>query len=291
MLVVGLTGDIGAGKSTLADFWKRAGASVVSADAIVDEIWKQGILNEEVCRRWGQSIISDEGHPDHKRIASIIFENEEEYRWLGRIIHPLVRSIMEGRILSMDGWVVAEIPLLFENSVPWWVDETAYVTASLNQRISRNSKRKWSTKEILRREDWLLSSDKKRELADYVVENEGELEDLFRTAMLMAAVFREMASCVTLSVEWENDAEARDFAERLGKERLVAFSEIVPVHMSPGKSSGEISRAWRIEAVTTERLFPVIMEMAHKKGKFPRSARIRKTDKSLRNWIREAQQY
>ncbi|MGC9372198.1 MAG: dephospho-CoA kinase [Thermovirgaceae bacterium] len=288
MLVVGLTGDIGAGKSTLAEFWKRAGASVVIADEVVDEIWKQGVLNESIRRRWGESIISEGGHPDHERIASIVFEDVNEYRWLSRTIHPLVRSFMEGRILSMDGWVVAEIPLLFENGVPWWVDETVYVTAPLSERIERNRKRKWSADEIARREKWLLPSCTKSESADYVVDNKGKLERLFQRAMDLASVFREMASCITLSVEWENETEARGFAEGLGTEGLVAFTGIHEVQMSPGGSASETARAWRTEAVTTERFFPVILEMAQSRGKYLRSGRIRRTDKSLRNWIREA---
>ncbi len=288
MLVVGLTGDIGAGKSTLADFWKRAGASVVIADEIVNEIWKQGVLNDSIRRRWGNSIISMEGHPDHERIASIIFEDESEYRWLARTIHPLVRSTMEGRILSREGWVVAEIPLLFENGVPWWVDETVYVTAPVSQRIQRNRKRQWESDEIARREKWLLPSCKKCETADFVVDNEGKLETLFEKATDLAFLFREMASCITLSVEWENETEARNFAERLRTEGLVAFTGIYEAWMCRGNSVPETVKGWRTESVTTERLFPVILEIAQKRGKYPRSGRIRRTDKSLRKWIREA---
>ncbi|MGC9489759.1 MAG: dephospho-CoA kinase [Thermovirgaceae bacterium] len=290
MLVVGLTGDIGAGKSTLADFWKQAGASVVIADEVVDEIWKQGVLNELIRKRWGKSVISQAGNPDRERIASIVFEDENEYRWLARTIHPLVRSILEGRILSMDGWVVVEIPLLFENGVPWWVDVTVYVTAPMSQRIERNRKRKWAANEIARREKWLLPSCKKSEAVDYVVNNSGKLESLYQRALDLASVFREMASCITFSVEWENETEARDFAAKLGTECLVAFTWIYEVHMSPGGSAPETTRVWRTEAVTTERFFPVIMEMAQSRGKYPRSGRIRRTDKSLRNWIREVRQ-
>jgi len=288
MLVVGLTGDIGAGKSTLADFWKRAGASVVIADEVVDEIWEQGVLNELIRRRWGNSVIAEGGHPDRERIASIVFEDENEYRWLAHTIHPLVRSIMEGRILSMEGWVVAEIPLLFENGVPWWVDETVYLTAPLIQRIERNRNRKWAADEIARREKWLLPSCKKSEAADYVVNNTGKLESLYQRALDLASVFREMASCITLSVEWENETKARDFAAKLETEGLVAFTGIYEVHMNPGGSAPEAGKVWRTETVTTERFFPVIMEMVQSRGKFPRSGRIRRTDKSLRNWIREA---
>jgi hypothetical protein len=106
--------------------------------------------------------------------------------------------------------------------------------------------------------------------------------------MDLASVFREMASCITLSVEWENETEARDFAATLGTEGLVAFTGIHQVHMNPGGSAPETARAWRAEAVTTERFFPVILEMAQSRGKYLRSGRIRRTDKSLRNWIREA---
>jgi len=291
MLVVGLTGDIGAGKTTLADFWERAGASVIDADAIVDEIWKQRILNETIRRRWGASVFSCGEEPDHSRIASIVFNDEEEYQWLARTIHPMVRSIMEGRILSLDGWVVAEIPLLFENGAPWWVDETVYLSASLERRIQRNSGRKWAAGEMKRREKWLLPPKRKMELADYVLNNDKNIETLYKKAMDLGLLFRDMASCVTLSTEWENESDAREYAGDLLQRNLVAFVQVLSAEKKETEMSAPSSTRWRTEAVTVERFFREIMALSGKKGKFARCERIRRTDGMTRDWIREAHRY
>jgi dephospho-CoA kinase len=291
MLVVGLTGDIGAGKTTLADFWERAGASVIDADAVVDEIWKQGILNETIRRRWGASVFSSGGEPDHSRIASIVFNDEEEYQWLARTIHPMVRSIMEGRILSQDGWVVAEIPLLFENGAAWWVDETVYLSASLQRRIQRNNGRKWAEGEMKRREKWLLPSNRKMELADYVLNNDENIGTLYKKAMDLGLLFRDMASCVTLSTEWESESDAREYAGDLLQRNMVAFVDVLPAETGETEISASSSTRWRTEAVTVERFFREIMALSGKKGKFARCERIRRTDRMIRDWIREAHRY
>jgi dephospho-CoA kinase len=291
MLVVGLTGDIGAGKTTLADFWERGGASVIDADAVVDEIWKQGILNETIRRRWGSSVFSSDDEPDHSRIASIVFNDEEEYQWLARTIHPLVRTIMEGRVLSLNGWVIAEIPLLFENGPPWWVDETIYLSASLERRMQRNSGRKWAEDEMKRREKWLLPPNRKRELADYVLENDENIETLYKKAMDLGFLFRDMASCVTLSVEWERERDARQHAGNILQKNLVAFVEVLPAEMGESGRPVPGSTRWRTEAVTVERFFPEIMALSGKEGKFARCGRIRRTGRMIRDWIREAHRY
>lgn len=292
MLVVGLTGDIGAGKTTLSGLWKRAGAYVINADAVVGEIWEQGSLDASVRKRWGDYVFPDGGKPDHNRIASIVFDDEKEYRWLCGLIHPLVRNVIEGRILSLDGWIVVEIPLLFENGVPWWVDETVYLTASLDLRIARNSSRNWTESEIKRRGKWLLSCEMKKERADYVLNNSGDIEDLEKRATDLASVFRDMASCVTVSVELATKQDTLDFAERLVSENLAAYVNIFSREMVASRSfSASSGRAIGAEAFTIERYVPKIVEIAASldiKGIFTRAERIRRTAKSLRDWIREA---
>lgn len=292
MLVVGLTGDIGAGKTTLAGFWKQAGASVLDADATVREIWASGSLDAMVRERWGDAVFSENGGPDHGRIASMVFSDEKEYKWLCRVIHPMVRAIMEKRILSMDGWIVTEIPLLFENGAPWWVDETVYLTASRDLRVLRNADRQWTQDEIERREKWLLPPERKREMADHVLENNGKVEDLQRTASELAVIFRDMSACVAFSTEWEEEEDARRFAAALMGAKLASCCTLFPLEAGMDCDVPEkTARMWRTEALTTERYLQAIERIARESegdALFHRSERIRRAGRDLRNWIREA---
>ena len=178
MLVIGLTGDVGAGKSTVSSAWGSQGARVISADPIVAELWKREDLVTLAVERWGRSVLTAAGTLDHGAVSRVIFSDAKEYRWACGIIHPLVREEMERRIEDLDGWIVAEIPLLFENGVPEWVDLTVYVEASEEDRVRRNAFRGWDREELHRRERWLLESGSKKTRADLITSNDGTLDEL-----------------------------------------------------------------------------------------------------------------
>ncbi|MDO9509390.1 MAG: dephospho-CoA kinase [Thermovirgaceae bacterium] len=200
MLAVGLTGDVGAGKSTLSSIWAAAGAHVVDADAVVAELWKTEEVISLATGRWGRVILSGDGMPDHAAVSRIVFDDETEYRWLCDAIHPMVREIMAERVRRLDGWVVAEIPLLFENGVPEWIDLTVYVEAAMELRFSRNRSRGWGPEEMIRRERWLLERSKKQGMADLVMTNDGSLERLEREARDLARRFLAASSIMLISV-------------------------------------------------------------------------------------------
>lgn len=193
MLALGVTGDVGAGKSTLTGAWRDAGASVLDADGIVRALWSTGAVRERAVRRWGERILNRDGAVIPSEVAKTAFRDAVEYRWLCDLLHPLVRIEMERAIASLGGWVVAEIPLLFEGGVPQWIDATVYVTASLAVRRQRNRARGWDDGEILRREAFLLPGEEKSRLATVVLRNEGTREAFLLEASEMAARFRDMA--------------------------------------------------------------------------------------------------
>ncbi|HON34016.1 MAG: dephospho-CoA kinase [Thermovirgaceae bacterium] len=201
MLVIGLTGDVGAGKSTVSSAWASQGARVISADPIVAELWKRRDLAALAVGRWGRGILNAEGTLDHVALSGFIFGDEEEYRWACGIIHPLVREEMEKRIDGLDGWVVAEIPLLFEKGVPEWVDLTVYIEASEEERVRRNAFRGWDRKELHRRERWLLEPEDKKTRADLVISNDGTLDELVENARDLGSRFLSLSSLTRVCFE------------------------------------------------------------------------------------------
>lgn len=220
MLALGVTGDVGAGKSTLTRFWKEMGASVLDADEIVRSLWKRPDVIGKAVSRWGRGVADNGGNILRGEIAARAFSCAEDYAWLCGLLHPLVRIEMERISASLEGWVVAEIPLLFEGGVPEWIDATVYLAAPEEKRRDRNSARGWDGREILRRESFLLPSEEKKRRADMVLENTGTLEDLRETAGKKALFFRRLSGLVRYTVTFQRYEDVLLYRDFLWKERL-----------------------------------------------------------------------
>lgn len=229
MLVLGVTGDVGAGKSTVAGLWKNHGASIIDADCIIHEIWKEPRVLKRVEERWGSCVFYHNGSINPSEIASRIFADPKEYEWLCSILHPMVRKEMERRMFALRGWIVAEIPLLFENSVPWWVDYTVYVTASTSTRLSRNVSRGWNEEEIERRERFLMNTEEKQAMADLVIQNEGSLESLEESLLRYAVAFKKMAALCVIQAYSSDEKSLRRAAVRLGASGWASRVEVQPL--------------------------------------------------------------
>jgi len=174
MLVVGLTGDVGAGKSTLLRTWQEQGAVLIDSDEIVRVLWKTGQLRSAALDRFGSMVLNPEtGEVDLAFVAAAVFSSPEHYIWVCSLLHPLVLKRIETTLENLDGWIVVELPLLFEAGRPPWLDLVVYVTASGEVRTTRTRSRGWKTGELERREKWLLPPKEKISLADIIVENDG----------------------------------------------------------------------------------------------------------------------
>ncbi len=174
MLIIGLTGDVGAGKSTLCRLWRKMGAEVFDADTLAREMWKKEEVQSKAKERWGKDFFSGEWKMVLAKIADKIFPSKEEYNFAASLLHSAaIAELKELVCKSKSPWVVVEIPLLYECGVPEWFDGVVYVSAPLEKRIERNSVRNWNKEEILRRESHLLPRDEKIRRANWVLENTG----------------------------------------------------------------------------------------------------------------------
>ncbi len=118
VIVVALTGGIGAGKSSVSRRLTDRGAVVIDADQIVKELQRPGEpVFDAMVARWGQGILSDDGGLDRQAVAAIVFADADELRALNELVHPAVRSAMTARLdelAAVAGVVVLDIPLLAE---------------------------------------------------------------------------------------------------------------------------------------------------------------------------------
>jgi dephospho-CoA kinase len=192
-VVVGLTGGIGCGKSTVARMFAELGATVIDADEIVHELQAPGApMLEHIARAFGPRLIGEDGALDRAGLAAIVFRDPAARKRLNDIVHPEVGAEVVRRVRAAldagDELLVVEIPLLFEGrragtgtAALMRFDATVLVAASEETQLARQAARDGATREdALRRIRAQMPLDEKRELADYVIENDGSLEQTRR---------------------------------------------------------------------------------------------------------------
>ena len=182
MLVVGLTGGIGAGKSSVAENFAHLGAVVVDADHLARIAIERGSEGfDEVVLRFGESILRN-GDIDRKALAEIVFSDENARKDLEGIIHPRVRDLFIGVVANLehDQILIYEIPLLVETSSQGNFDFIITVEADLELRKERLLKRGMYISEINRRIDSQASESSRVAVADAVIRNDGDEDTLLR---------------------------------------------------------------------------------------------------------------
>lgn len=188
--ILGLSGGIGSGKSTVTRLLDELGATTIDADAIVHEQQAPGQpVLEKIVAAFGGDILSEDGSLDREALGAIVFRDEKARVKLGAITHPPVIAEMMRRaknaVLAGDPLVVLDIPLLFEgresgrgSGAIMDFDATVCVWVSREVQIERTSKRDDCTiEEAERRVAAQLPIDKKREMADHVIDNSGTPEE------------------------------------------------------------------------------------------------------------------
>lgn len=176
-LVVGLTGGIASGKSTVAELFRKQGIPVIDADAISRALVRAKTpVGKRVVRHFGKRILDAKGEIDRRALADIIFNDEGERRTLEAIVHPPVMAAMRSQALKYRGHplVILDIPLLFETHQHVLMDATIVVTVPRATQIQRMRTRdKLSISEAKSRlaAQWPLSQ--KTRMADMVINNNG----------------------------------------------------------------------------------------------------------------------
>lgn len=177
-LTIGLTGGIAAGKSTALAVFERLGAATISSDAVVHELLDSQPLLGRLTERWGEEIAPG-GQVDRTKIGEIVFADPEQLKWLEGQIHPLVGERIGTWLASLNDdteVAVVEVPLLFEGEMAPVFDTTVAVVTADELRRERAEARGHIL--VGEREARQLSQDEKAARAEYVIENDGTLEDL-----------------------------------------------------------------------------------------------------------------
>ena len=184
MLLVGLTGGIGAGKSTVAEMLRRRGAVVVDADDLARRAVEPGTSGYARVRDAFGDILTSSGEIDRERLAQVVFADAKARRTLESIVHPEVARLFTEAIepyRNTDRIVVYVVPLLVERALEDAFDVIVAVAADPELRVARlTSARPMSEKDVRDRMSAQLSDQERERAAHVVIRNEGSVEDLDR---------------------------------------------------------------------------------------------------------------
>ncbi|MBI1998705.1 MAG: dephospho-CoA kinase [Deltaproteobacteria bacterium] len=186
MKVVGLTGGIASGKSSVAAILRRLGAAVIDADDLSRQVVQPGQEGwKEIVNIFGAEVLQPDQNIDRQKLRKIIFNDPEARKRLETIIHPRVRALAERRIqeYAAAGYeiVVYEVPLLFEVRLHETLRPVILVACDAKTQTERIVQRdRVAGVEAQKTIAAQMSLEEKRKLADYVIENNGSLEELER---------------------------------------------------------------------------------------------------------------
>ncbi|OLO27848.1 dephospho-CoA kinase [Alkalihalophilus pseudofirmus] len=182
-MIIGLTGGISSGKSTVSNLISTIGIPIIDADVIAREVVEPGeSAYEQIVAHFGSRVLQEDGTIARKRLGEIIFNDENERTVLNSIVHPAIRKRMletKDRLLA-DGYsvVVYDIPLLFESDLRHMVDKILLVYVDEHVQLERLMERDQSTKEeALSRINSQMPLKDKCQLSDEVINNNGSLEE------------------------------------------------------------------------------------------------------------------
>ena len=178
---VGLTGGIGAGKSTVADLFSQKGAVVIRSDELARQVIEPQTPGfQQVIDRFGKEFVNSEGYIDRAKLAQIVFQDDAALKDLENIVHPLVRSktnqIMDQH--TSETIIVNEIPLLLEKKMESLFDFLVIVISSEKNRLERLSQRGLTTEQATARMSKQVSDDERKAAADFLIVNDGNLDQL-----------------------------------------------------------------------------------------------------------------
>ena len=183
MIIVGLTGSVGTGKSTVTNFFRELGAYIIDWDELAREVIRPQLRAwKEIVEYFGKDFLNEDLTINRQKLAEIVFSDKEKVTKLNQIVHPEVfkedeRITNEIKSLDPDALIIKDIPLLFELTRPIFVDKVVVVSASEQTQLRRLEEKGMSREDARSRIKSQLPLEEKIKSADFVINNDGPLEE------------------------------------------------------------------------------------------------------------------
>lgn len=181
ILKIGLTGGIGCGKSTVANYFAKLKVPIIDADKIVHRLLKHNpTVYKKILSHFGKEILTTKKAISRKKLRKIIFSNDKERIWLEKMLHPLVYKQMWQETKKVKAhYCILVIPLLFETTPPFTLDRILLVDCTKKNQIARSKNRdQTTTKHIKKIIDSQVKKAVRRRKADDIIYNNNSLEQL-----------------------------------------------------------------------------------------------------------------
>jgi len=205
--VIGLTGGIGSGKTTVAHYFKALGAPIIDSDIIAREIVYKGTpALQQISDHFGATILTDQGELDRTQLRKRVFDNPAERQWLEALLHPLIRDAMQRQINEASvldpaikprgdrlkqPYVIVVIPLLLESTKRFPVDRKLVVDAPETLQYQRASQRdQHASDSIAAIMATQVSRGQRLKEADDVIDNSGSLVELEKQVQTLDTKYR-----------------------------------------------------------------------------------------------------
>lgn len=175
--VIGIVGGIGSGKSFIADLFGELGCLVIKSDQQVYAAYRTTRVIQTIRSWWGNDVFTSDGQVDRTAIATRVFQDPAQRKRLEELIHPIVSQLRDQLMQEAAAnpalrAIIWDTPLLYEVNLDKQCDAVVFVDSPLEIRLKRvRQTRNWDQQQLLQRENSQLGLDKKKNLAQYIVDN------------------------------------------------------------------------------------------------------------------------
>ncbi|MBO1271654.1 dephospho-CoA kinase [Shewanella sp. 4t3-1-2LB] len=179
--IVGLTGGIGSGKTTVANLFAELGVAIIDADVIAREVVAPGSAGlQQIIEHFGTEMLNADGTLNRAKLRETVFSAAEERRWLNQLLHPMIRQRMLAQAQAATSpYAIMVVPLLFENGLECLVNHTLVIDIGKDTQIWRTIDRDHVSKtQVINIIDSQISREQRLAKADDVINNEGDVESL-----------------------------------------------------------------------------------------------------------------
>lgn len=180
--IVGVTGGIGSGKTTVTNAFSELGIDVIDADVIAREVVEPGSeALAIIAEHFGNEILLDDGSLDRARLRELVFSNEANKAWLNQLLHPRIRSAIESQLdAATSPYALLSAPLLLENKLTYLTDRVLVIDVTEDTQLARTATRDGNSeaqiKAIMAAQ---MNRSQRLEAADDVLNNDGSLTDVY----------------------------------------------------------------------------------------------------------------
>ncbi|MBU3004087.1 dephospho-CoA kinase [Paraglaciecola arctica] len=195
--VVGISGGIGSGKTTVTDLFAKLGVDIIDADVIAREVVEPGTpALKAIVAKFGVSVLDESGKLNRAKLRTLVFADIEIKNWLNQLLHPAIRELMMMQIQQAKSkYCLLSVPLLVENKSYEWVDRVAIVDVDEQTQLQRTVLRDKTNEQQIRA---IMSAQATRQqrlaVAEDVIDNTGNREDLIETVSQLHQQYLKLAN-------------------------------------------------------------------------------------------------